>query len=216
MILMLNCSYKAKGSNTEYFFSILKSEIEQISDRDYKVVNLRDVFKGQNFENEAIDGFVSDLKNAKALVIGAPLYVDGLPAQAIKLMEILLANYKGEIPKLPVYVISNLGFYEAEQIKHLLAIVENWCKRMGFLYGGGLALGAGPLIRALERMPLKKGVLKAAGLGFEKLAYAVVNRKRMKNYYVKTMIPRIVYMKAAHINFDKTAKGNGLKVSEVR
>ena len=210
MVLMLNCSYKAKASNTEYFFSLLKCEIEQLSDKKCKVISIKDVLK--NPEEE----FVQELKSAKALVIGAPLYVDGLPAQAVRFMEILLENYKGQLPKLPVYVVSNLWFYEAEQIRHLLAIVENWCERMGLAYGGGLAFGAGPLIRALEKMPLKTGILKDAGRGVGKLAYAIVNRKRLKNYYVKTMIPRAVYMKAAHMTFDKTAKENGLKVSEVR
>ena len=132
MILMLNCSYKVKSSNTEFFFSLLKDEIEHMSDRECEMVSIRDVVKS----DDTMEVFVSDLKKAKALVIGAPLYVDGLPAQAVKLMEILLEKYKGEIPKLPVYVVSNLGFYEAGQIKHLLAIVENWCKRIGFAYGG--------------------------------------------------------------------------------
>lgn len=214
MILMLNCSYKVKSSNTEYFFSLLENEIEVTSDKNCKIVNLKGVLK--DIESGSLENFVEELKKADAFVIGAPLYVDGLPAQAVKLMEVLLERYKGVIPKIPVYVVSNLGFYEAEQIRHLLAIVENWCKKMGLLYGGGLAVGAGPLVRALDKMPLKKGVLKDAGRGLEKLAYAIVNRKKLKNYYVKTMIPRLVYLKAAHMTFEKTAKENGLKVSEVR
>ena len=214
MILMLNCSYKAKSSNTEYFLSLLKNEIEQTSDKYCEIINIKEVLK--NVEGEALDNFVSELKRADAFVIGAPLYVDGLPAQTVKFMELLLERYKGEIQKLPVYVVSNLGFYEAEQIKHLLAMVENWCKRMNLAYGGGLAVGAGPMVRALEKMPLKKGILKEAGRGLERLAYAIVNRKKLKNYYIKTMIPRGVYLKAAHMTFDKTAKENGLKVSEVR
>ena len=214
MILMLNCSYKAKASNTEYFFSLLEKEIKRTSDEECKIIKIKEVLQDAN--GAGVDKFVSGLKNAKALVIGAPLYVAGLPAQAVKLLEVLLENYKGEIPKLPVYVVSNLGFYEAEQIRHLLAMVENWCKRMGMAYGGGLAVGAGPLIRALDNMPLKKILLKDAGKGIEKMAYAIVSCKKLKNYYVKTLIPRSVYLKAAHMSFDKTVKENGLKVSDAR
>lgn len=39
--------------------------------------------------NEGVSEFVNELKEADALVIGAPLYVDGLPAQAVKLLEML-------------------------------------------------------------------------------------------------------------------------------
>jgi len=215
MILMLNCSYKSKSSNTEYFLSSLMNEIQNIStDKECKTIYIKDILN--NMENGGLEKFLSELKQAKALVIGTPLYVDGLPAQAVKLMEMLLENYKGEIPKLPVYVISNLGFYEAEQIRHLLAMVENWCKRMGFAYGGGLAVGAGPMVHAVDGMPLKNVLLKDVIRGVKKLAQAIVCRKKLKNYYTKTLIPREVYLKAAHMNFDKTAKENGLKVSEVR
>ena len=215
MILMLNCSCKSKSSNTEYFLSSLMNEIQNIStDKECKTIYIKDILN--NMENGGLEKFLSELKQAKALVIGTPLYVDGLPAQAVKLMEMLLENYKGEIPKLPVYVISNLGFYEAEQIRHLLAMVENWCKRMGFAYGGGLAVGAGPMVHAVDGMPLKNVLLKDVIRGVKKLAQAIVCRKKLKNYYTKTLIPREVYLKAAHMNFDKTAKENGLKVSEVR
>lgn len=215
MILMLNCSYKAKSSNTEYFLSLLMNEIQNTStDRECKMVYIKDILI--NMEKGALEKFFSELKQAKALVIGSPLYVDGLPAQMVKLMEVLLENYKGKIPKIPVYVVSNLGFYEADQIRTLLAIVENWCKRMGFAYGGGLAVGAGPMVRAVEGMPLNNVLLKDVFRGIEKLAYVIICRKKLKNYCTKTLIPREVYLKAAHMNFNKTAKENGLKASEVR
>lgn len=214
MILMLNCSYKVKSSNTEYFLRLLKNGVEQGSDKKCKIVNIREVLR--DIENGSLESFVDELKCAKAFVIGAPLYVDGLPAQAVKVLELLLVKYKGQIPKLPVYVVSNLGFYEAEQIRHLLAIVENWCKRMGMAYGGGLAVGAGPMVRTLEKMPVNRGPLIDVGRGIKKLTYAIINRKKMKNYYIKTMIPRFVYMKAAHMTFDKTVKENGLAVKDVR
>ena len=214
MILMLNCSYKVKSSNTDYFFQLLQDEIAKCSDRECKAISIRDVFK--NVEQGSLDDFVKELKHAKAFVIGAPLYVDGLPSQAVKLLELLLENYKDQLPTLPVYVVSNLGFYEAEQIQHLLAMVENWCSRMGMAYGGGLAIGAGPMIRALDNLPAKKMVLKDIFKGMKRLALAIANRKKMQNYYTKTVIPRAVYLKATHQSFDQTAIENGLQVEDVR
>lgn len=214
MILFLNCSYKVKSSNTEYFFQLLEKEVARKCEKECKYVSIKDVLK--DIEGGSLDAFVEELKEADAWVIGAPLYVDGLPAQAVKLLELLLENYKGELPKMPVYVLSNLGFYEAEQIKHLLAIVENWCARMGVLYGGGLAVGAGPLVRALDKVPMKKGLAKGVGTGMEKLAKAITTRKKLKNFYTKTLVPRMVYLKAAHMSFDKTVKENGLSVEDAK
>lgn len=210
MILMLNCSYKGKNANTLYFFELLKRELDNCTEKSLEIIQIKDVLQGQ------LDEFASRLQMADALVIGAPLYVDGLPAQAVKLLELVLENHKGEFPNLPVYVVSNLGFYEAGQIKNLLAIVENWCMRMGMNYGGGLAIGGGPMVRAVEKMPLKNFLLKDVADGFEKLAGAIASGNRMENYYTKTRIPRGLYLKAAHMTFDQTAKANGLKAEDIR
>lgn len=230
MILMLNCSYKGNSANTMFFFDLLKNELmarmdkqthafadkstekslDESKDKSIEIVQIKKVLNGQ------IEDFVAKLQKADALVIGAPLYVDGLPAQAVKVLEILLEDYKGKFPELLVYVVSNLGFYEAKQIQNLLAIVENWCARMGMTYGGGLAVGCGPMVRALSNMPMKKGPLKDIGMGLETLAKNILARSTMGNYYTKTMIPRWVYLKAAHMTFGQTAKKNGLKVSDIK
>ena len=60
MIIMLSCSYKAKSSNTEYFLSLLKNEIEQTSDKYCEIINIKEVLK--NVEGEALENFVSELK----------------------------------------------------------------------------------------------------------------------------------------------------------
>ena len=214
MILMLNCSYKSKNGNTQYFLEklkeILEKEISQNTLKECKILKIRDVLKNE------LSGFTSELKRADALVIGVPLYVDGLPAQAVKLLELLFNNYKNEFPDLPVYVISNLGFYESTQIKPLLEIVENWCSKMGMIYGGGLAIGAGPMISTLRNLSLTKGLNKNIEEGISKLALAISQEKTIENEYCKTAIPRIVYLKAAHMTFRKTMKKNGLTNSARR
>ena len=107
MILMVNCSLKNKAGNTQYFLELLKNKLN-----DAEIISIKSVLKAP------LDEFAVKLQKADALVIGAPLYVDGLPAQAVKLLENLLESYKGQII-CPVYVVSNLGFYEAKQIKLL-------------------------------------------------------------------------------------------------
>ena len=201
MILMLNCSYKAKASNTQYFLELLKNEL---ADKETKMVSIRKVLNGDFAD------FACKLGQAEAFVIGAPLYVDGLPAQAVKLLEMLLECDKGSFAGKPVYVVSNLGFYEGEQICNLFDIVQNWCARMGMPYGGGIAVGAGPMISTLKTMPLKRGLNKDIGIALTLLANTIRKGGTMDNYYAKTLIPRLVYQQAAHMSFRKTLKRNGI------
>ena len=195
MILMVNCSYKASGSNTQFFLELLKEKL----DGESRIIPLKTVLSGGFAE------FLQELEAAEAFVIGAPLYVDGLPAQAVKLMELLLECDKTPLDRKPVYVVSNLGFYEGEQICNLFDIVRNWCARMGMTYGGGIAVGAGPMIRATKGLPLHWDIEK----GLHRLADRIRDGAAMDNYYAKTVIPRAVYLQAAHMSFRKTLRKNG-------
>ena len=195
MILMINCSYKASDSNTQFFLELLKEKL----DGEIRIVPLKKVLSGGFAE------FQGELEAAEAFVIGAPLYVDGLPAQAVKLLELLLEGDKTPLDRKPVYVVSNLGFYEGEQICNLFDIVRNWCARMGMTYGGGIAVGAGPMIRMTKGLPLHQHITN----GLEKLADHIRRGEAMDNYYAKTRIPRMVYLQAAHISFRRTLKKNG-------
>ena len=195
MILMVNCSYKASDSNTQFFLELLKEKL----DGESRIIPLKKVLSG------GFAAFLGELEAAEAFVIGAPLHVDGLPAQAVKLLELLLRCDKAPLDRKPVYAVSNLGFYEGEQICNLFDIVRNWCVRMGMTYGGGIAVGAGPMIRATKGLPLHQDMEK----GLHRLADHIRRGKAMGNYYAKTVIPRAVYLQAAHMSFRKTLKKNG-------
>ena len=195
MILMLNCSYKASDSNTQFFLELLEEKLDEES----RIIPLKKVLSGGYAD------FLVELEAADAFVIGAPLYVDGLPAQAVKLLEMLLECDRTPLDRKPVYVVSNLGFYEGEQICNLFDIVANWCARMGMTYGGGIAVGAGPMIRMTKGLPLHQHITT----GLEKLADHIRAGEAMHNNYARTRIPRLVYLHAAHISFRKTLKKNG-------
>ena len=201
MVLMLNCSYKAKDSNTQYFLELLKKEL---GSEETQILPIRQVL------HDGFSKFVEKLQQAEGFVIGAPLYVDGLPAQAVKLLEMLLEGENLSLSGKRVYVVSNLGFYEGEQICNLFDIVRNWCDRMQMVYGGGLAVGAGPMISTLKSISLKKGLNKDVGKGLERISDCIRKGKSMENYYANTRIPRIVYQQAAHMMFRQTLKENGI------
>ncbi|MBR5001080.1 MAG: NAD(P)H-dependent oxidoreductase, partial [Firmicutes bacterium] len=183
MILMLNCSYKGKRGNTQYYLELLKAEL---GDVPVELWNIHQVMTG------GLEALKAKLDEAEAFVIGAPLYVDGLPAQMVKILEELLEKDQDRYLGKPVYVISNLGFYEGTQICHLMDIVRNWCGRMGMVYGGGVAVGAGPLVHALKNMPLKKGPNREIGLGLERLAKAMKEGGSVENMFAQTKIPRFI------------------------
>ena len=110
-----------------------------------EILPIRQILSGGFLE------YVKKLEQAGAFVIGAPLYVDGLHAQAVKLLEMLMDF---DLSGKQVYVVSNLGFYEGQQICNLFDIVRNWCERMQMVYGGGLAIGTGPMVRDIKNLPL--------------------------------------------------------------
>lgn len=94
------------------------------------------------------------LNQADALVFLFPLYVDGIPGHLLSclagLEEISLENKSREIR---VYGIVNCGFYEGIQAEPALQILENWCARAGYVWGGGVGIGGGG---ALAQMPKTK------------------------------------------------------------
>ncbi len=199
MIIMLNCSLKGPRGNTRY----LMDRLESCAPGPCENVEIRDVLKD-------IPAFCSRLRGASALVLGAPLYVDAMPAQALHLMEEMYASFRGQFPNLTVYVISNLGFYESSQLRSLFDTARNWCARMQMRFGGGVGMGAGGMMSAFKAIPLGKGPNKALGEALNRLAEAIRSSEVIDPIYVQpTGIPRFAYIISAHRLFRSTGRKNG-------
>ena len=202
MVILLNGSLKGKKGNGYYLLQRLKEcEPGECAEKSISQA-LKDS-----------DGFVKELEGADALVIAAPLYVDGLPAQVLRLMEELYEHHAHRAKGLRVYVLSNLGFYESAQILPLMNTVRNWCARMGVVYGGGAAVGAGGMMSAFRGIPLGKGPNKALGEGLSKLACAIREGRELGNLFLQpSLVPRFAYKFAAHRMFKGAGRRNGVKV----
>lgn len=80
MVILLNCSFRGEKSNSNYFLGLLEGLLEEPCER----IQLNRITD--------ISALSQKLAEADALVLGMPLYVDGVPAQAVELMERLYAD----------------------------------------------------------------------------------------------------------------------------
>ena len=74
---------------------------------------------------------LEQLRDARAVVFGLPLYVDGVPSHVLRFLQEMEAFCRGNGLKLRVYCIANNGFIEGKQNEPLMQVFENFCVRTG-------------------------------------------------------------------------------------
>ena len=195
--VLLNGSLRGDGSNSRKFLTVLAGKLEG----EPEIVNLSAARQ---------DELAETLLSAGTVVLGMPLYVDGIPSQVLRIME-KMAERPGNRKK--VYVVANMGFYESRQIRNLLSMVKDWCDRCGYDYCGGLAVGAGEM---MGRIMAPKGPAQNVMNGMDRLAAAVNTSAKTEDIYADAhWFPRFLYILAAHMGWSKAAKMNGLKKKDL-
>ena len=89
---------------------------------------------------------LDQLRDARAVVFGLPLYVDGVPSHVLRFLQEMEAFCRGNGLKLRVYCIANNGFIEGKQNEPLMQVFENFCARTGLDWGGGVGIGGGVML----------------------------------------------------------------------
>lgn len=89
---------------------------------------------------------LDQMPGADAVVFGVPLYVDGIPSHVMGFMEEMerSCREKGLHPR--VYAIANNGFIDGKQNEPLMQLMENFCRRAGLTWGGGVGIGGGVML----------------------------------------------------------------------
>lgn len=203
--ILLNASMRGERANSK----ALLTKCMELLESESQIIDLSKKY-------HQLDELVSLLAKAKTLVIAAPLYVDGFPSALIKLMECMELR-KEELKIDKIYFISNMGFYEARQIHNYMAIAEQFCKKVGVGFGGGLAVGAGEMVGPLLRqIPLTAGPCKNAGLAMISMAKAINNREAFETVYCDpSSFPRFAYFAIANSSWGRQIKANGLKKKDL-
>ncbi len=197
-VIFLNCSLRGNNSNSKKFLDRLSRDVRG----NFENINL------STYINR-YDELVKILACAGKIVLGMPLYVDGIPSACLRIME-RLEHYPTTGTKY-IYVISNMGFYESVQLKNLMSMVKSWCEKCGYTYGGGVAIGGGEMTGSVITST-DKGPAKNVAEGLDKLSMAINDSKEIEDIYADPYrFPRALYMFAASSGWPIAARKNGLK-----
>ena len=203
-VVLLNGSMRNIKGNSAKFARKLKASLNT----DPEIIDLREHL-------DDVSGLVQELEKTETIVLCMPLYVDGLPAQLIRLMETFRREYRGG--KARIYLLANMGLYESKQLRNLFSAVRQWCADMDFEYCGGLGISAGELIGTLiDQKSFDNISNKKVIEGIECLAEAVNSGKVMEDIFAEPHhFPRWLYIAIANTNWNRLAKKAGIRPKDL-
>ena len=202
--ILLNCSMRGANANSK---KILNALAPQLKGRVESIDLVQYIKK--------MDELKKILNDADRIVFGTPLYVDGIPSSPLRVMEMM--EKEGKLGGKTIYVVSNMGFYESDQLKNLMAMFKRWSENCGYTYGGGLAVGAGEMVGSMMKPGgAAGGPSYNASMGLERLAEAVNASASIEDIYADAFkFPRKAYMFLANLGWPRDAKKNGLKKKDL-
>jgi multimeric flavodoxin WrbA len=200
--IFLNCSPRGDNAHSKQFLDLLaektSGDIERLNISAYQN-NLKELARL--------------IGEADKVVLGMPLYVDGIPSTPLRLMELIEKETSHSTKK--IYVVANMGFFESNQIENLLSMAKTWCGCCGFEYGGGIAIGAGEMMGQVLSFG-SNGPARYVFEGLDKLASAVSASDTIDDIYTKAnKFPRMLYFLAANSGMKKSGKQNGLSKKDM-
>lgn len=200
-ILLMDGSPKSKGSTSAYLLKALEERLpdgNQVTWQDARAADPQDI--------------AAAIKDADAVAIAFPLYVDSIPSHLLRLLEAVQPLLQTAASRPMVYAIVNSGFYDARQNHIALAMIRIWAEKCGLPYGGGLGIGGGGMAQAA---PLGHGPVTGMGKSMDVLVKHVLAEEATDDLYVEPNFPRFLYKTMAHIGWRHTARKNGISASQL-
>ena len=203
-ILFINGSLRGERANSKRFLNRIIPDIKG----DIDFINLNSYLKNP-------DELENKILSAEKVVLGMPLYVDGIPSAPLRMMEMIekCVTLDEAFAGKKIYVVTNMGLFESKQLVNLLSMVKLWCDKCNFTYGGGLAIGAGEMMTGfMDAKNIDGGPTRNVAAGSRELASAINESKQIEDIYADSnKFPRSLYMLIANSTWPKGIKSNGLK-----
>ena len=172
---------------------------------------------------------IQKLYKADAWIFSFPLYVDGIPGQLLSCLvhlEETIRQGKTAQPEnkaaetdlkkqIRIYGIVNCGFYEGIQAEYALQILQNWCNKTGYLWGGGIGVGSGGGLAQMPKTKSGHGPREPIDHALSLLAETLLTSDTTKNSYVSVAFPRFLYKMAAQFGWRQLIRANGGKAKNL-
>ncbi|MGL4361826.1 MAG: hypothetical protein ACRCSG_00845 [Cellulosilyticaceae bacterium] len=163
--LFIDASPKRKWSNSAYFLGYVCTFLGA-NKNDSLTIKL----PRANKYNDVFE----HIKNCDKVVLGVPVYVDGLPSHVLVFLKELEKFCHDNQLTFTLYTVSNCGFFEGTQTQHLLAQLKLWCDKSNIKWGGGVGIGAGEMLGFLRFLPIIF-IIIAGVLGSVELVSQLIN-----------------------------------------
>lgn len=208
-IALINGSPKGRSSNSGLLLDRLKPLITEGNEITSYRVNVKQL-KVEQFQ---------EINEADAIVMAFPVYFDAIPSHLLRMM-VELENYRKieqANKEIILYALINNGFFEGQQCKTAVNIVENWCKRCSFRFGMAIGHGAGEMLSYFDQVPLGKGPLKNLGSAMSQLSNAILTSSSAESLFIQPNFPRMLWrLSSTHFFWHRQAKQYGLRPKDLR
>ena len=202
--VVLNVSMRAENSNSAKLAGALMGKMGKPSDTLFLKDSLKDM-----------DSLTEKLSSYEKIVLAMPLYVDGIPSQAIRLFERIRDT--GILRDKKIWLLANMGLCETVQLSNMISQVRLFCEKTGNYYMGAVAVGAGELVGVLtDHLGPDRLFLKDIGKALGKLAASIEGASPLKDIYCgPRAFPRGLYIAIANSGWKRSAKAYGLKEEDL-
>lgn len=213
-VTAINGSPKGAVSNSLEVISILKSMLPQ--DTVWHTVSSIKESRGEA-RNSPVD---PALTATDVLFIAFPLYVDGLPASLMEYLE----RYASACSALPrtgkkqrVFAVANCGFYEGEQNRTVLEIVEHFCASAGLDWCGGAGIGTGEMILGIKNVSPEAGIRKPVfrAIALVASAMAAADGRLAEPVFAQHGFPWLMYKLAGEAGWRSRIRKSGLARKDI-
>jgi multimeric flavodoxin WrbA len=214
-ITAINGSPKGEKSNSREIISILQSLLGES-------VPIRVVSQISQYRKPD-DADLRAMAESDVLFIASSLYVDGLPASLMALLDryasyLAGAGASSRVSRQRVFGAVNCGFFEGAQNASALRMLAHFCESAGIEWSGGAGIGTGEMISMMNGMPAKSPIRAPVVNAVKAIADAIAAGDGVKlraDIFAQHGIPWIMYKVAGEMGWRAQAKANCVKPKEL-